>query len=51
MNKKFYAEPELELVKFNFQSIMDGEDPGEAGHGIVHSIGEGGAIGGGEGAD
>lgn len=49
MNKKFYAEPELELVKFNFQSIMDGEDSGE--HGILHSFGEGGAIGGGEGAD
>lgn len=49
--KKTYYNPELELVKFDFLSIMAGEDPGEAGHGIVHSIGEGGAIGGGEGED
>lgn len=49
--KKTYTDPEFEIIKFSFQSIMDGEDPGEGGHGIVHSIGEDWAIGGGEGAD
>ena len=49
MSKKLYNDPEFEIIKFDFQSIMDGEDPGE--HGILHSFGEGGAIGGGEGAD
>lgn len=46
--KKLYAEPEFDMIRMNFQRIMDGDDPD---HGIVHSIGEGNAVGGGEGED
>lgn len=50
--KKQYAEPEFDVIKFSFKNMMsDGDDPGEGGHGIVHSNAEGGAAGGNPGLD
>lgn len=44
--KKYYETPDIELMKFSFESILEGDD-----HYIQHSIGEGYAEGGDEGRD